>query len=207
MPLKVKIIITSFRTKVIIVSIFIFTIFLFSPFYFVNKLAWKYDAHRNRSVIGIIYTEGREIVDSTTFFLHSVLLSSALLVTVIVCTIILVYKLNKKAKWRSGSVPQIGTKQDTVSTKDNKVAKMITMIAIIFIVCYLPPTVNFVVMTYNIEFSLTGKLTNVFHLIWSVTFVLQALNSSVNIFVYFKMSSKFKNTFCELFWGHFIKET
>jgi hypothetical protein len=198
MPLKVKTIITPFRTKVINVSIICSTIILFSPFYYGNRLEWSYNPIRNKTILGIVFTDDRETVDSISSFIHSVFMSSVFLLTVIVCTIILVVKLNKKTKWRTSSVAQASSTQDTAAMKDKKVVKMITLISTIFIICYTPPTIIFIFWVFVPEYNIDAELQNTFFVTWSIAFVLESFNSSVNIFVYYNMSSKFKVTFKHL---------
>lgn len=198
-PLKVKNIITPFRTKIINIVIFVSMIVMFSPFYYVNKLGWKFNQPRNRTILGLYFTDDRYAVESVTFFIHSVGLSCIFLLSVAACTIVLVVKLKEKTKWRKTSTACTANKQETTSVKDKKVVKMITLISTIFIVCYIPPTINFLFMASYPEFNIAGTLQNVFFVFWSVAFVLETVNSSVNIFVYFMMSSKFRVTFVELF--------
>lgn len=199
MPLKVKNIITHSRTKALNISIFGVMILVFCPFYFVNKLEWRFDPVKNRTILGITFTKHREIVESVTFLVHSVALSTFFLISVGVCTIVLIVMLNKKTKWRQKSIATGVSKVEVSSAKEKKIVKMITMISTIFVVCFIPASANFFMMTYDPEFSISGRLQNLFFTTWSIAFVTGAINSSVNIFVYFKMSTKFRLTFVQTF--------
>lgn len=192
-PLKVKDIITPFRTKVIILVIFTLMIGLFTPFYFVNHLVWAHNQLRNTTILTLAYSENRIIVETITFPIHSVMLPVVCLLCVIIFTVILIFELNKKQKWRHSS-SSASAKPETASAKEKKVVKMVILISIIFIICYTPATVNFFCMAYNPDFSFTGKYVNVFFVVWSLTALVQTVSFSVNIFVYFFMSSKFKTT-------------
>lgn len=199
-PLKVKNIITPQKTRVIIVSIFIFTVVIFSPFYYVNKLEWHLDHSTNRTLLTLVFTEDRVLVETVTFPFHSVSMSVASLLCVVVCTIVLVVKLNQKAKWRQQNLAKnFLEREDEPVSKEQKIMKMVTFISAIFIACYTPATVTFVLMTCEPQLSITGLYRNTFYIVWSMTVLLETISSSVNIFVYLNMSSKFKVTLFDTF--------
>lgn len=198
-PLKVKNIITPFKTKFIIVSIFLVMFILFSPFYFVNRLEWRHSLTSNKSLLTLVHSGNRIIVETVTFPIHSVAMSVIALVSVIICTVVLVVSLYKKTKWRQASVAVTAKKQEENSEKEKKLVTMVTFISTIFIICYTPATVLFLVMAYNPDFSFSGKYENLFYVLWSLTLVLETVSSSVNIFVYFRMSTKFRKNFALAF--------
>lgn len=206
-PLQVKRIITPFRTKVIIWAIFLVIILIFSPFYFVNRLEWKFDHARNKSILSLVYTQERVIVETITFLVHSVAMSTISLLSVSVLTGVLIVKLNRKSKWRQGTVVQSSSSNDATSIKEKKVVKMVAFISSVFIICFVPATAIFLTMACYTEFSFAGKYQNMFYTVWSLATLLEIINSSVNIFIYFKMSSKFRITFVEIFCRSFKIQT
>lgn len=200
MPLKVKNIITRDRTKIIISFIFLVTIAIFIPECYVNKLVWIFHSPSNTSKLILVHTEDREVIETVTFIIHSVFMSSICMLAVLICTIILVIKLSSTAKWRK-TASSHSDKVDVTAVRDRKVVKMVGLLAVIFIVCVLPGTILFLVMAYDTEFSFVGKYQNSFFVVWCVSFVLETINSSVNIIVYILMSSKFKVTLVTMFCG------
>lgn len=82
----------------------------------------------------------------------------------------------------------------TKETKETKTSKLIVVIMTIFVVCNLPS--NLVVAARNIVpgFNDFGRLKNLFLTSYSLGLLLEAVNSSVNIFAYYSMSSRFKST-------------
>lgn len=48
-------------------------------------------------------------------------------------------------------------------------------------------------------FSEGGRYYNMYSGLWSIAMLMETINSSVNIFFYFKMSSKYRQKFRELF--------
>lgn len=200
LPMKVKNIITPLRTAAVTVSIFIIIFTVFSPFYFVNKLEWRYNQFLNRTILSLVYTEDRVLVESVTFPIHSVAMPLVSFLTVVVCTTILTIQLKRKSRWREVSTAQRTSQAST--TKEKKVVKMVIFLSTIFIICYLPSTFNFFIMTYNPEFSITGKYASFYMVVWSLTVLVETVNSSVNMLVYLKMSSKFRITFVQTFCSH-----
>ncbi|XP_012935270.1 alpha-1A adrenergic receptor [Aplysia californica] len=192
-PLKVKTIITHSRTKGIIVGIFAIMVVVSLPFYYVNILIWTFDPEKNHTVLQLGFRSDRAIVEGIIFSISSVLMPFGSFLVVIICTVILIVKLNSKTKWRQKATSQFAGGSDT-SVKEKKVIKMVTLISTIFIACNVPGIVTTVFMVFEPEFSVLGVYANMFFLSWSIAFALGGLNSAVNIFVYYTMSSKYKET-------------
>ena len=83
--------------------------------------------------------------------------------------------------------------------RDRKLARMIVLLCAILFVCYLPSTVCLMVQLIESEFSIKGDYENMFFVGWSFAWIADAINSSVNIFVYYNMSTKYRATFKTLF--------
>ncbi|KAK3794063.1 hypothetical protein RRG08_059506 [Elysia crispata] len=117
-------------------------------------------------------------------------------VIVVIATTFLVIKLKQTMKMRS----QIASQSDKAMSKERKVVRPVIFICVIFIVCFLPNvakllgTIVFPRLTPTDPYF--GSLSNV---LYTFTFIFQSISSSINIFVYYHMSSKFKETFGSLF--------
>lgn len=196
LPLKIKQIITPRRTTIIVISIYIMvmscSIHEYSTIYF----DYKYYIPKNRTLLGMIYRKGYA-VEGLAYFLHSVLGLSSF-VAVITFTVILVIQLKRKSKWRmKAAVDKAQT--ESISTRERKAMTMVVMIAIILIVCYAPGAAVSMVGLFEIEFSIIGKYANECFAFWSFGFVFDSINSSVNIFLYYYMSTKYRETFRVIF--------
>lgn len=200
LPIKVKVFITPTKTKIIITLIFSFTLVIFVPFYLVNRLEWQHYQGLNKTLLTLVYTSHKIAVETATFPIYGVAIPVATLLIIILCTIILVIQLNKKAEWRKKTTVNNKSATESTSLKDKKVVKMVTLISVIFIICYTPAAILFLVMTCEPQFSFTGKHENLFYVLWSVTMFSETVSSSVNIFVYYTMSSKFKKTLQQKLW-------
>ncbi|CAL1546903.1 unnamed protein product, partial [Lymnaea stagnalis] len=195
-PLKVKTTLTPRRTVVIIVAIFFVLICSTIPPYTVDFFAMKFYPTRNRSLIGLEFRLNRDDVERVTFAFNNVY-GYIGFVIVIGCTVVLVTKLNSKTKWRQETAH--AGKSANASTRDRKVVKMVVMISALFIVCFLPITVVFFGTMVVPEFGLVGRHENLYHVVCSFGYGLETINSSVTIFIYLKMSSKYKSAFFSLF--------
>ncbi|XP_059141134.1 adenosine receptor A1-like [Physella acuta] len=195
-PLKVKTILTPRRVVVIISAIFIAVALSISPVYFSTHLAWKWYPTRNASLIGLVFSENKDTINSITLGL-SVVLCDGAFVFVALCTAILVINLNKSRKWKITAAR--GT--DAAVAKETKASKMVVLIAVVFITCLLPGSVYSLAMIAAPDFNTGEAEQNLFFVAWSFAHVTESLNASVNFFVYLAMSSKFKDTFVSVFTG------
>ncbi|CAG5115884.1 unnamed protein product [Candidula unifasciata] len=187
-PLKIKRIITPRKTVVIVLIIFIITIVGIMPEYFSFWLHPYVNAD-NVTLTGMIYYHhGREIENYVLSFAAFCQLSC--FIVVILSTGGLVHTLRVKSKWRQ-STSQF-SKNNKAPARDRKTVLMIISISVIFIISYLPLSVSLVGMTTCKEYSIQGRYNNL--VIGTATFFLclESINSSVNIFVYYNMSSKFR---------------
>ncbi|XP_005104394.1 probable G-protein coupled receptor 139 [Aplysia californica] len=194
-PLKVKMIITPARTKIIIISIYILMSILLIPFCLGHRLEWVFDFTVNATVLKTTYTAERELLEAITYLTQAVFTTTLSFIFVICCTIVLVVKLNSKTKWRQATAVKGDRAAKEVGIKDQKVVKMVTLIAVIFIVGSVPPTLLFFYMLFDKDFHIDGAYRNLFLIVWSSSFLTETVNSSVNIFVYLKMSSKYRAMF------------
>ena len=99
-------------------------------------------------------------------------------------------------KTMSGS----GEKPDKMSDKDARLIHLVIVICIVYIVGTAPSTRVFFVQAAYPPLNRTDlHYANSYRALNIITNFFQATASSVNIFVYFGMGSKFKETFKEIF--------
>lgn len=112
---------------------------------------------------------------------------------VIIFTIILIRKLRKKNVWCK-LASEYKDKSAALSNKERKTASIVAIIASILIVSYTPSVILMITTFCKLEFSLTGRHHNIFF-IWLYGFLYEAINSSMNIFLYLKMRTNYGQTF------------
>lgn len=85
------------------------------------------------------------------------------------------------------------------SQKEKKVTRMITLICTVFLVCNTPCILIIYLRFMVPEIANMGRYHNLFHVIYSIDFLLETFNSTINIVVYYTMSSRYKQEFNKLF--------
>lgn len=189
--------ITPKRVTIIIVGMFVLLLGSVSPVYYVNRLAFKFYPDKNRTLLGLVHTSDRPNVEKVSFAINNVFVPFAAFLAVIVCTITLVVKLKNKTKWREQCTA--AGNAETLSSRDRKVSQMIVMISTLFIICFTPVTIIFIAMSAWPEFSIDGRYRNMFFIVFSFGFIMESANSSMNILIYYRMSSKYRAVFREIF--------
>lgn len=157
----------------------------------------KFYPDRNKSLVGLVYIADRETVERVSYIVNNVFIPFSAFLVIIICTIILVIKLRQQANWRQKSTT--AEQADKVTIRNQKVAKMVVMISTLFIVCFVPVSLVFIAMSLEPELSVAGKYRKILIIVAVLGVLLESVNSSVNIFVYYRMSSKYRTTIRELF--------
>lgn len=194
-----KRIFTSKRVAIIVVTFFVLLLGSVSPVFCITRLGQVFIASRNKTILATIPTEGRVSVYTATLAVNNVIIPFGAFAMVIICTATLVVSLHRKSKWRQFAA---AVNSDQLSSRDQKVSKMILIISTVFIVCFIPSCVSCLAMTFVPDLDMYGRFRNTCLLIFGLNFTLESANSSVNIFVYYAMSSKFRAKLQELFKIH-----
>lgn len=167
-----------------------------TPIYVVNTLGMKYFPSKNRTLLAIITAPNGESVEAIYYTVNNFLLPCFAFIVIGVCTVILVYKLNESARWRSASTKAVA---DNVTTRNQKAAKMVVMISVLFIACFIPVSMAMLIIALLPDFNFGGKYVSVTIIVCNAITLLESINSSANIFIYMQMSSKYKDTFSQMF--------
>ena len=198
MPLKVKQILTPRRTEIVTAFIFLMVLAMVFPVFPANPMGWRFSATKNRSVYGVRALRINGRVDSISYTLCNVC-GYFSFCTTIASTSVLVNSLKTKAKWRQTAASGLSNSTASAISRDERVIKMMVTISVVFILCYLPNTVIYMTTIAFNDFSVNGRYQNLFFIVASLTWDLEAINSSVNVLVYLKMNSKYRSIALELF--------
>lgn len=197
LPLKVKHIVTPKVTTVLICLIYAINLMTLIPEYATSYLGWRYVLRFNKTLIALVFTSSRNCVEGMVYVLHS-LLGISSFGGVIVFTSLLIGKLGQSSEWRK-EVTSEQRRRESMSNREQKMVKMILLIACALILCYTPGAViSMATFIVGPEFNIRGIHINICEATWSVAFSFQAINSSINIFFYYTMSSKYRQTFNEI---------
>ncbi|KAH9505275.1 hypothetical protein Btru_059120 [Bulinus truncatus] len=190
-PLKIKQIITPGRTTVVILVIYVVNILTLVPEYATVFFDWNFYPSKNKTMIGLAFRSNRREAEGLVFTFHGALAVLSF-VAVVVCTSVLVDKLRSSAEWRKTSTFD-PVQNNNTAARDRKTMTMVILVATNLIICY-TPTVSFSIASSLVpDFNVVGRQYNLFHAAWSFAFLSHSINSSVNIFFYYKMSSKYRS--------------
>lgn len=181
----------------IIICIFIIFTFSYAPIYVVNKLGPKFSPIRNTTIIGLIYGIDRDQVEHFTFSVNNVIIPVGAFLVILLCTIILAVQLQRNMKWRNTTHSQ--AQSEKLSGRNQRVAKMVVFISILFIACFLPNTISLFVVACVPSLFINGKHVKITQLLFGVTYIIESINCSMNICIYYNMSSRYRDTFRMLF--------
>lgn len=145
--------------------------------------------------MAITRTEGHARVEQAVLTLN-VVFEFLMYISVAVCTAVLITKLQSKTKWRQAAV---AASSDSVLSRDQRVAKMIAIISTIFIVSYTPICATLLGMALEPQLAINGLYKNTLIVTFGIGAMMETINASVNIFIYYKMSSKYRATFVNIF--------
>jgi ABC-type Fe3+ transport system permease subunit len=163
----------------------------------VNKLGMKFSPARNKTTFGIIHLGNHDKVEMFSFALNNFAIPFVAFFIIIICTIILSLKMRDTAKWRKETMT--GEQLERISNRNLKVSKMVVMISTLFIVCFVPMCVILLAIAFVPELYFQGKYIQLSLVIAGISSISESVNSSMNTFMYYNMSSKYKNMFLTIF--------
>uniref|UniRef100_A0A2C9KV02 G-protein coupled receptors family 1 profile domain-containing protein n=1 Tax=Biomphalaria glabrata TaxID=6526 RepID=A0A2C9KV02_BIOGL len=196
-PLNVRRIVTFERSVVILLLCYSINLAFFLPRYAYDYLSFIVYPALNKTKLAIGVRDGEEVI---VFFLNlsHFYLSIIAFVVVVMNTAILVVSLRRKSKWRKNVVSN-KSQQDVLSSRENKTMALVIMVATVLIICYTPGVVCAFLEIFDPDFSFYAKQENVYHVTWSFCFLFNSINASINVLVYYRMSSKYRSTLLETF--------
>lgn len=167
-----------------------------TPLFVVNKLGMKFSTSRNTTVLGLIFMDGRATIEKICYAVNSLSVPSATFIIIVACTIILSMGLKRATEWRKKSTQSQG---DRTGNRNQKVGRMVVTISTLFIICFIPINISMLAMAFDPELSFSGKHFNIVVVLSGLSLLLESINSSMNVFIYYKMSTKYRETLDDIF--------
>ncbi|XP_059145201.1 uncharacterized protein LOC131932325 [Physella acuta] len=133
-------------------------------------------------------------VSHVSFIVTDLLIPSVTFTTIIACTTITGIQLQQIGKTRKSM-----TSDKNISNKEKKVAVMLVVVSVIFIACLAPTSATLSTVGFVPGMSVYGEYFDVALLLYEMSFLTETLSSSVNVLVYYRMSSKYKSTLKSMF--------
>ncbi|CAL1535393.1 unnamed protein product, partial [Lymnaea stagnalis] len=199
LPLKVKAVLTPKRVTCILLSIVLIMVISVAPLLLETRFVFKFYSFSNKTLLAVSYTDKWEQTENT-MLAFSTLYNLISFISIAIFTAILVRQLNINTKWPQAPAC-VGKLQTKSSKKERKASKMVTLISTLFIVCFFPGTVSLVCSMTSAEFRPGGTYFYVTTDTILASQILETINASSNMFIYVRMSSKFRKEFIRLLCG------
>ncbi|XP_005098384.1 phe13-bombesin receptor-like [Aplysia californica] len=196
-PLKVKTLVTIGKIKTIVIAIYICTVASMSWIYYFNRFEWEYSTERNKTVLIFKPNEDDNDIEMSLIVVNNVLMQYVISIGIGIFTAILVTKMRQQSKWRLSSSKQAAS--EASARRDDKVAKTVTVISVTYLVCYFPNTVNMMCMYLVPGYTFFGRYSDLLVNISVAVYLFEIINSSVNIFFYWELSTQFRKEMKRLF--------
>ncbi|KAH9490768.1 hypothetical protein Btru_046949 [Bulinus truncatus] len=197
-PFSVAAVFTPRRVKIMLVSLYAYTVVILSPLFYRLTYAWETDPLTNATVARVVYTrfysDHVEVVNLFSTIFYNNICTTAPLLTILICSAIIVVKLLQARPQRLSKLSS--QRSDSLRLKDRKVAKMLLTVCVATVISCLPTSLLAMYLVYSQATLFTG---NLFYVIRSLQDVLYQVTASVNFIIYVSLSSKFNRIYKTMF--------
>ncbi|XP_005099852.1 adenosine receptor A1 [Aplysia californica] len=201
-PMKVKDIITPKVAAVVIILMFLLTLTSIVPSFIAFEAKRSWDPSRNKTVFKLVPKENKVLLEFITYCMLAFMQNGSF-ICLLFSTAILIFTLKQKSDWRLQATVTKSVASVAALRRDNQVVKMVILVSTIIVLSYLPgQCLSLAAMI--VPDSFYAKLPrHMFKFLWAVAFSQYAVNASINIFIYYNMSSKYKATLLAIVkeWG------
>ena len=166
---------------------------LYIPTFLFFNIKWRQDPTTNRSMA---YLEEKaelaaviKAVVGTIFIVRPVTI-----LVVIICSSISISQLRKATKRRRA----MRESQSAASQSETRVTKMLLFLCVTYVVCVIPDVIAAMTTYFIPEFMFYRKYHNIFVICVEMFFLSSCLNSTVNVFAYLALSTRFRATLGEM---------
>ncbi|XP_076464484.1 uncharacterized protein LOC143296439 [Babylonia areolata] len=195
-PLKFQTLLRTRTMAAIILLVYSLVLSLYFIMAFRYRIGCVYDpsseAVTKTGVTGEFYERHQELIDNLESFVFGVGLPGFVMVVVVTTTRLTVVKLRQIVTWRAET-------SSSISPREVALTKMLVGTSILFMACIFPVALIRFSWLFlpgmnsghqNLSFFLTS--------LW-ITELFTFINASLNIFVYYAMGSRYRETFWALF--------
>ncbi|KAH9488344.1 hypothetical protein Btru_063750 [Bulinus truncatus] len=195
-PLKVRSIVTARVSVVVNAAIFVVLQLYHLPQLWANYVDWRFIPQLNVTILSLYYRENGEAILQVSYYATDLFVPYLTFIIIVSCTTVTVVQLKAKAKWRNSVSKTGGAKTPSeaaaaASFKERRVVLMLAVISIIFVVCLTPQSALLTAVGVVRELKTGGAKFDISMLCYCFTLLLETIHCSINIVVYYKMSSRF----------------
>ena len=188
------------QTKTTLVVILVSWFFLVGGFFLVGSrwsVACIFDPQTASTSTQLypskFYFRNKTLIDTLDAYVYRLILPTTFFVLITISTIITIVKLKKLASWREQTSSAVMTIRDIALTR------MLVGCSILFIVCIVPAMTLGIMISLVPDLNLSGRYSNMFSFLITMTLLGSCVNSSCNFFIYYTMGTKFRATLHTLF--------
>ena len=144
------------------------------------------------------YRDNKIAMDILLRLVYSTILNMLFFITIAVTTIITAIRLRRVVQWRQSSTSSASVSM-TSCVKEITLTKTLVATSVLFIVCVAPTVVFHIASFVEPEFYFTGRYYNLAYLLTNVMLFFRVSNSSFNFFIYYNMSTRYRETLRDIF--------
>ncbi|KAH9524166.1 hypothetical protein Btru_053723 [Bulinus truncatus] len=192
LPLRIRTVITVKAVVTVNGAIFLVLTLYFVPPHYLIYIDWKFIPQLNKTILGFYY---RDNIISISYYFTDMFLPYGTFAFLIVCSSVIYLRLRYQAKWRQSFSRASLVK--TASCKDRKSATMLLTVSVLCVVLVMPQSLLFTAVGLVRELKVDGAYWSVSQLIYSFTSLLETINGSIAIFVYYNM--RYRDQFKKVF--------
>ena len=144
------------------------------------------------------YRDDEIVIDILFRLVYSTILTTLFFTIIAVTTTITAVKLRRVVQWRRSSTSSASVSV-TSSIKEIALTKTLVATSVLFIVCLAPSIMVQMASFAEPEFYYTGRYYNLVYVAHTVMLLFLVSNSSFNFFIYYGMSTRYRQTLRDLF--------
>ena len=150
-------------------------------------------------VTGEFYRKHEELINYLDSFVYGAGIPAVVVIVVNTTTIITAMKIRQAAAWRAGTSSASGSSSSSISPREVALTKMLIGSSVLFIVCVSPLALFRFVWLFLPEMNIGRRNHNFYVAGMWILETLSYVNATFNIFVYYTMGSRYRETFWALF--------
>ena len=144
------------------------------------------------------YRYNKIAMDIVLRLVYSTILTMLFFTTIAVTTIITAIRLRRVVQWRQTSTSSASVSM-TSCVKEIALTKTLVATSVLFIVCLAPTIMVQIASFVEPEFYFTGRYYNLAYLLTNAMLFFRVSNSSFNFFIYYNMSTRYRETLRDIF--------
>lgn len=220
LPFKVKDIFTTTRVVLINLLILIVGLVCFCPAWASQGLQWEFDSQTNMTHLDLWLSDDRRKVDLFVDTFNGIVIPIAAQLLITISGGLMAQGISKSNKFRQKSTDtwkpahvfnlndelhtttttsNSSARGKTMANKDIKLTKVVVSLASIFFVCNVPVVLVAILRAIIPELDVGKTLFSWYILLYTIVYFFGLINCTVNIFIYYNVSTRYRRDFLALF--------